>query len=177
MGIMENILGTKEQNEIAQKNLDKQASEGSKLAKFFGGNPNQPPARTDDLLNRNPNMIMGPNGQLMPNPNYKRPQIDDFVNRNPSMMLGPNGNLVPNPNHKATPAMPLKTGGKVKKYAPGGKIGKIASGLFPGALFGLLCHFAAVAFFYSFRHASACLHFDCGFKAFHCFLREIGNGD
>jgi len=36
---MENILGTKEQNEIAQKNLDKQASEGSKLAKFLGGNP------------------------------------------------------------------------------------------------------------------------------------------
>ena len=39
MGIMENILGTKEQNETAQKNLDKQASEGSKLAKFLGGNP------------------------------------------------------------------------------------------------------------------------------------------
>jgi len=39
MGILENILGTKEQNEIAQKNLDKQASEGSKLAKFLGGNP------------------------------------------------------------------------------------------------------------------------------------------
>ena len=30
-----------------------------------------------------------------------------------------------------------KRGGKVKKYAPGGKIGKIAAGLFPGALFGL----------------------------------------
>ena len=39
MGILENILGTKEQNETAQKNLDKQASEGSKLAKFLGGNP------------------------------------------------------------------------------------------------------------------------------------------
>jgi uncharacterized protein (DUF2225 family) len=39
MGIMENILGTKEQNETAQKNLDKQATEGSKLAKFLGGKP------------------------------------------------------------------------------------------------------------------------------------------
>jgi hypothetical protein len=39
MGIVENILGTKEQNETAQKNLDKQASEGSKLAKFLGGKP------------------------------------------------------------------------------------------------------------------------------------------
>ena len=28
-------------------------------------------------------------------------------------------------------------GGKVKKYAVGGKIGKIAEGLFPGALFGV----------------------------------------
>ena len=37
MGIVENILGTKEQNETAQKNLDKQATEGSKLAKFLGG--------------------------------------------------------------------------------------------------------------------------------------------
>jgi hypothetical protein len=39
MGIVENILGTKEQNETAQKNLDKQATEGSKLAKFLGGKP------------------------------------------------------------------------------------------------------------------------------------------
>ena len=30
-----------------------------------------------------------------------------------------------------------KRGGKVKKYAPGGRIAKIASGLFPGALFGV----------------------------------------
>lgn len=37
MGILENILGTKEQNETAQKNLDKQATEGSKIAKFLGG--------------------------------------------------------------------------------------------------------------------------------------------
>jgi hypothetical protein len=37
--LKDNILGTKEQNETAQKNLDKQASEGSKLAKFLGGNP------------------------------------------------------------------------------------------------------------------------------------------
>jgi hypothetical protein len=39
MGILENIIGSKEQNETAQKNLDKQAREGSKLAKFLGGNP------------------------------------------------------------------------------------------------------------------------------------------
>jgi uncharacterized protein (DUF2225 family) len=38
MGILENIMGTKEQNETAQKNLDKQASEGGKLAKMLGGN-------------------------------------------------------------------------------------------------------------------------------------------
>ena len=39
MGILENIIGTKEQNETAQKALDKQAREGSKIAKFLGGNP------------------------------------------------------------------------------------------------------------------------------------------
>lgn len=37
--IKEALLGTDEQNRIAQENLDKQAREGSKLAKFFGGNP------------------------------------------------------------------------------------------------------------------------------------------
>ena len=37
--IKEALLGTDEQNRIAQANLDKQASEGSKLAKFLGGNP------------------------------------------------------------------------------------------------------------------------------------------
>jgi hypothetical protein len=35
--IYENVMGTSEQNETAQKNLDKQATEGSKLAKFLGG--------------------------------------------------------------------------------------------------------------------------------------------
>ena len=35
--IKNNILGTPEQNKVAQENLDKQAKEGSKLAKFFGG--------------------------------------------------------------------------------------------------------------------------------------------
>jgi hypothetical protein len=37
--IKEALLGTEEQNRIAQENLDKQAREGSKLAKFLGGNP------------------------------------------------------------------------------------------------------------------------------------------
>ena len=37
--IKEALLGTEEQNRVAQENLDKQAREGSKLAKFFGGNP------------------------------------------------------------------------------------------------------------------------------------------
>jgi hypothetical protein len=37
--IKEALLGTDEQNRVAQANLDKQASEGSKLAKFLGGNP------------------------------------------------------------------------------------------------------------------------------------------
>ena len=35
--IKNNILGTPEQNKVAQENLDKQAKSGSKLAKFFGG--------------------------------------------------------------------------------------------------------------------------------------------
>jgi hypothetical protein len=37
--IKEAILGTDEQNRKGQEMLDKQASEGSKLAKFLGGNP------------------------------------------------------------------------------------------------------------------------------------------
>lgn len=36
--IKNNILGTPEQNRIAQESMDKQARAGSKLAKFFGGN-------------------------------------------------------------------------------------------------------------------------------------------
>ena len=39
--IKEALLGTDEQNRIAQANLDKQATEGSKLAKFLGGNPKE----------------------------------------------------------------------------------------------------------------------------------------
>ena len=41
MGLKENLLGTEEQNRIAQANLDKQATEGSKLAKFLGGKPTE----------------------------------------------------------------------------------------------------------------------------------------
>jgi hypothetical protein len=37
--IKEALLGTDEQNRIAQENLDKQAREGSRIAKFLGGNP------------------------------------------------------------------------------------------------------------------------------------------
>jgi hypothetical protein len=37
-----NILGTPEQNRIAQEQMDKQAAKGSKLAKFFGGKAPQP---------------------------------------------------------------------------------------------------------------------------------------
>jgi hypothetical protein len=36
--LKDNVLGTKEQNRIAQENLDKQARGGSKIAKFLGGN-------------------------------------------------------------------------------------------------------------------------------------------
>ena len=35
--IKEALLGTEEQNRIAQENLDKQAREGSSLAKMLGG--------------------------------------------------------------------------------------------------------------------------------------------
>jgi len=35
--LKDNIMGTPEQNRIAQEQIDKQAREGSKLAKFFGG--------------------------------------------------------------------------------------------------------------------------------------------
>lgn len=35
--LKENIIGTPEQNRIAQESMDKQAASGSKLAKFFGG--------------------------------------------------------------------------------------------------------------------------------------------
>jgi len=35
--LYENVMGTPEQNRIAQESMDKQAKEGSKLAKFLGG--------------------------------------------------------------------------------------------------------------------------------------------
>lgn len=35
--LYENVMGTPEQNKIAQESMDKQAAKGSKLAKFFGG--------------------------------------------------------------------------------------------------------------------------------------------
>ena len=42
--LKENILGTDEQNKVAQANLDKQAAQGSKLAKALGGKPAQAPS-------------------------------------------------------------------------------------------------------------------------------------
>ena len=52
MGVLQdlkdNILGTEKQNKEAQANLDKQASQGSGLAKALGGNPQpapQPPKK------------------------------------------------------------------------------------------------------------------------------------
>lgn len=35
--LYENVMGTPEQNKVAQEQMDKQAARGSKLAKFFGG--------------------------------------------------------------------------------------------------------------------------------------------
>lgn len=40
--LKENILGTPEQNKTAQEQMDKQAAQGSKLAKFFGGKAEAP---------------------------------------------------------------------------------------------------------------------------------------
>jgi len=47
--IKEALLGTEEQNKVAQANLDKQASQGSSLAKMLGGNPapKQPETSTE----------------------------------------------------------------------------------------------------------------------------------
>ncbi len=75
--IKNNILGTPEQNRIAQEEMNKQATKGSKLAKFFGGKAD-------------------------------------------------------------TESAPVakKCGGKIKKYAPGGAIKKIAAGLAPAAFMG-----------------------------------------
>jgi len=41
--LYENVVGTPEQNKTAQENLDKQATEGSKLAKMLGGKTNSEP--------------------------------------------------------------------------------------------------------------------------------------
>ena len=49
--------------------------------------------------------------------------------------MNPQPQQQPMPTNMGT--MGQKRGGKVKKHAAGGKIGKIAAGLFPGALFGL----------------------------------------
>ena len=55
MGLKENLLGTEEQNRIAQANLDKQATEGSKLAKFLGGKPTETkPTETKPELKAEP---------------------------------------------------------------------------------------------------------------------------
>jgi len=49
MGVMQdlkdNILGTEKQNKDAQANLDKQATQGSNLAKALGGNPQPQPVK------------------------------------------------------------------------------------------------------------------------------------
>ena len=42
--LYENVMGTPEQNKIAQESMDKQAAKGSKLAKFFGGKADAPSA-------------------------------------------------------------------------------------------------------------------------------------
>lgn len=42
--LKENLLGTPEQNRVAQEQMDKQAREGSKLAKFLGGKAEAPSA-------------------------------------------------------------------------------------------------------------------------------------
>ena len=41
--LKDNIMGTEKQNKDAQVNLDKQASQGSSLAKALGGNPQPTP--------------------------------------------------------------------------------------------------------------------------------------
>ena len=42
--LYENVMGTEEQNRIAQQQIDEQATKGSKLAKFFGGKAAAPSA-------------------------------------------------------------------------------------------------------------------------------------
>jgi len=43
--LYENVMGTPEQNRIGQEYMDKQATEGSKLAKFLGGKAKEPVAK------------------------------------------------------------------------------------------------------------------------------------
>ena len=53
--LKENILGTPEQNRIAQENLDKQATKGSKLAGALGGKaaaPSAPENQSSDTFNK-----------------------------------------------------------------------------------------------------------------------------
>ena len=113
--IMDNILGTPEQNRIAQASMDKQAAGGSKLAKFFGGNP----APTNDLVDRSNTFIMGPNGQLIRNPKATPVPMDDLVDRSNTFIMGPNGQLIRNPKAKPVPAQLLNA---TSGYADGGSI-------------------------------------------------------
>ena len=113
--LKDNIIGTPEQNRIAQANMDKQAAGGSKLAKFLGGNP----APTNDLVDRSNNFIMGPNGQLIRNPKAAPVPTDDLVDRSNNFIMGPNGQLIRNPKAKPIPAQLLNA---TSGYADGGSI-------------------------------------------------------
>lgn len=46
--LYEKVMGTPEQNRIAQESIDRQAAQGSKLAKFFGGKANAPSGALSD---------------------------------------------------------------------------------------------------------------------------------
>ncbi len=43
--IKENVMGTEEENRKGQADLDKQATEGSKMAKFLGGKDTKEPVK------------------------------------------------------------------------------------------------------------------------------------
>ena len=113
--LKDNIIGTPEQNRIAQANMDKQAAGGSKIAKFLGGNP----APTNDLVDRSNTFIMGPNGQLIRNPKAAPVPMDDLVDRSNNFIMGPNGQLIRNPKAKPIPAQLLNA---TSGYADGGSI-------------------------------------------------------
>ena len=57
--LKENILGTPEQNRIAQENLDAQATKGSKLASFLGGKAQAPSAPENQSTGSNINKKRG----------------------------------------------------------------------------------------------------------------------